>query len=554
MSTPTRGRALTHGSPSSTRVAVAPPDDDRAQLEATGLYAFLAECLKKEPSAELCRRLVAEEVFDRETLERSWDEVRGALPAAVRKPLADKLRTYSTGLSPLSNAALSQIGHLAPSCDNRWFKKGELVQVFPYCKIFGVRDIDINQQTVEMDMQLTFDWKDESFCAFYRGHTDLFEGPGIDWQAEMHKRCWHPSPMIENCASMKDVFLEHWFAFEPEGRENVLSFRVRLSGKFAQDFELTDLPFDEHFLTVKLRSSLEVTKAAGPDGVKKIAAGVIFCRDEAEVGAEVGKVTKASPVQIKDPAQLTKGVASFYEYELVHYTDRSDRSKGTQVGVGLTAKLSDPKESASGKEYQTLRIHVPIRRRPGYYLWNFVLVQLFLAVISLGTYFVPEFGDRFEIVLGVLFSAVAFKYTVAESLPNYQTALDWYSFHCTMIILFVCFATVVAGAQQSGILEHGQLGQQGRVGLLPAELALLLRPGALGRRRGEPVVVLGRQALRGRCDDLLEAAPPRQEPPAGHPSEDARAGGGAGRGRRQAPVAAPDGPRGGERGGQDLSG
>ena len=72
MSTPTRGRALTHGSPSSTRVAVAPPDDDRAQLEATGLYAFLAECLKKEPSAELCRRLVAEEVFDRETLERSW--------------------------------------------------------------------------------------------------------------------------------------------------------------------------------------------------------------------------------------------------------------------------------------------------------------------------------------------------------------------------------------------------------------------------------------------------------------------------------------------------
>ena len=467
MSTPTRARALTHGSPSSTRVAVAPPDDDRAQLEATGLYAFLAECLKKEPSAELCRRLVAEEVFDRETLERSWDEVRGALPAAVRKPLADKLRTYSTGLSPLSNAALCQIGHLAPSCDNRWFKKGELVQVFPYCKIFGVRDIDINQQTVEMDMQLTFDWKDESFCAFYRGHTDLFEGPGIDWQAEMHKRCWHPSPMIENCASMKDVFLEHWFAFEPEGRENVLSFRVRLSGKFAQDFELTDLPFDEHFLTVKLRSSLEVTKAAGPDGVKKIAAGVIFCRDEADVGAEVGKVTKASPVQIKDPAQLTKGVASFYEYELVHYTDRSDRSKGTQVGVGLTAKLSDPKESASGKEYQTLRIHVPIRRRPGYYLWNFVLVQLFLAVISLGTYFVPEFGDRFEIVLGVLFSAVAFKYTVAESLPNYQTALDWYSFHCTMIILFVCFATVVAGAQQSGILEHEILPEfRGLFGLL----------------------------------------------------------------------------------------
>ena len=56
MSTPTRARALTHGSPSSTRVAVAPPDDDRAQLEATGLYGFLAECLKKEPSAELCRR------------------------------------------------------------------------------------------------------------------------------------------------------------------------------------------------------------------------------------------------------------------------------------------------------------------------------------------------------------------------------------------------------------------------------------------------------------------------------------------------------------------
>ena len=91
MSTPTRARALTHGSPSSTRVAAPPPEDprdrrasafsggvdDRAQLEATGLYGFLAECLKKEPSAELCRRLVAEEVCSSASCS-SWRSTSGS--------------------------------------------------------------------------------------------------------------------------------------------------------------------------------------------------------------------------------------------------------------------------------------------------------------------------------------------------------------------------------------------------------------------------------------------------------------------------------------------
>ena len=107
---------LTHGSPSSTRVQVAPPDDDRAQPEATGLYGFLAECLKKEPSAELCRRLVAEEVF-----EQRRSSARGTRCAArCRRRCGSRSRTSCGPTAPSCRRSRT------PRCArSSWGNKGE---------------------------------------------------------------------------------------------------------------------------------------------------------------------------------------------------------------------------------------------------------------------------------------------------------------------------------------------------------------------------------------------------------------------------------------------
>ena len=90
------------------------------------------------------------------------------------------------------------------------------------------------------------------------------------------------------------------------------------------------------------------------------------------------------------------------------------------MGIGLRCRLSNANESTSNKQYQTLSIDVPMRRKPGYYLWNIVLIQALISAISLSTSLieVSDFAGRMENILTVLLSTVAFKFIIAEALPN----------------------------------------------------------------------------------------------------------------------------------------
>ena len=111
------------------------------------------------------------------------------------------------------------------------------------------------------------------------------------------------------------------------------------------------------------------------------------------------------------------------------------------MGIGLRCRLSNANESTSNKQYQTLSIDVPMRRKPGYYLWNIVLIQALISAISLSTSLieVSDFAGRMENILTVLLSTVAFKFIIAEALPNinYETKLDWYLLYSFFLITLV---------------------------------------------------------------------------------------------------------------------
>ena len=104
----------------------------------------------------------------------------------------------------------------------------------------------------------------------------------------------------------------------------------------------------------------------------------------------------------------------------------------------LTAvELSDTNESASGLRYDRVSHSCIVQRGSRYYLYNIVLTEIFLVLLSLTAKVVPveEFADRMSISLTLLLTSVAFKFVVAEKLPNlsYQTYLD--QFMCVFVRL-----------------------------------------------------------------------------------------------------------------------
>ena len=252
-------------------------------------------------------------------------------------------------------------------------------------------------------MQLTFDWKDESFCAFYRGHTDLFEGvhrlAGGDAQALRHPS----AAMIENCDEGRlPRALVRLVARGPrERRRSASACRASLRRTLSSPtFRLTTFPHGE--AAVEHRG-----RRGGPDGEDSGGRHLLPRR--------IGLAAPwARPVQ-QGPSRAARCGA---RGRAVHYTDAATAQRGTQVGVGF------PKRG-SGKGVTDAAHPRPHPAPAGVLPVELCARQLFLGHLAAPSS--PSLATASR-SCSASSSARAFKYTVAESRPNW-TALDWYSFH-----------------------------------------------------------------------------------------------------------------------------
>ena len=91
-----------------------------------------------------------------------------------------------------------------------------------------------------------------------------------------------------------------------------------------------------------------------------------------------------------------------------------------------------------------------------------MLIQALISLISLTTTLneVSDFAGRMEIILTVLLSTVAFKFTIAEALPNinYETKLDWYLLLNFFMIVLVVVQVVVPPLQRAAPAALGPRG------------------------------------------------------------------------------------------------
>lgn len=111
--------------------------------------------------------------------------------------------------------------------------------------------------------------------------------------------------------------------------------------------------------------------------------------------------------------------------------------------------LTDPTESASGKQYPMLHLKMCVERRLGYWIFNIVLPLFFITTVSLISFAVPpeDVADRAGITLTVMLTLVAFKYSVADKLPqiSYLTIIDAYVLLCFVLSVALMGEHFLAG-------------------------------------------------------------------------------------------------------------
>ena len=127
------------------------------------LAQFLKDVLGGPPSDAVVQALQAHEVRDKDTLFDCWEEVAPAVPGAARKKIGDRVgskgyqqpaaKGHAHGNHALTTSTLCPLGARCAGSHNRYYRKDGVLKVYPYVKIFNIRDIKLVEQTFEMDLQ-----------------------------------------------------------------------------------------------------------------------------------------------------------------------------------------------------------------------------------------------------------------------------------------------------------------------------------------------------------------------------------------------------------------
>jgi hypothetical protein len=122
-----------------------------------------------------------------------------------------------------------------------------------------------------------------------------------------------------------------------------------------------------------------------------------------------------------------------------------------QEFVVPTSEVSDQAESSSGLQYPRISFMLRLSRKPEYYIYNVCLPIAFLSGLSLTSFGIESDGshlqtsDRLSVTLTLLLTIVAYKFVIANSLPqvSYQTVIDHYVWCALMFMIVVILENII---------------------------------------------------------------------------------------------------------------
>lgn len=205
---------------------------------------------------------------------------------------------------------------------------------------------------------------------------------------------------------LPDAEVEEWIGNKALN-EPAFHLRMRVSGRFAQLFELSEFPFDEQALSVRLTATQDTEQVE-----------FVFNHD-------------APSLIVNDPHTIFTNA----EWSLIPVPS-------------IQFSVSDSTYSATGCAYPRAFITLTVRRRSQHYVTNIVLVLFVLVSISFAAFAVPvvDPSGRLQVIVTLLLAAISFKSSVAASIPkvSYHSLLDTY--------VVGCIVTVAVSALEAGVM------------------------------------------------------------------------------------------------------
>jgi len=109
-------------------------------------------------------------------------------------------------------------------------------------------------------------------------------------------------------------------------------------------------------------------------------------------------------------------------------------------------------KGASGLEYTGYEIEMEVKRKPGQYLWSYVLPISVLTLLGMPTFQIErsELGDRLAGVITLLLTMSAIKIVVNSSTPavNYLTSLDRFLIYTFVLVALAGVESAFAAAPE----------------------------------------------------------------------------------------------------------
>ena len=263
--------------------------------------------------------------------------------------------------------------------------------------------VDCAEGSFEANIRVVFFWEDTS-CI---GKTKITE-EDIDW---------FPKFSLKNAACERS---DAKFSYS----EGQIKMTVLFSGTFFELFEAAAFPLDSQRLNIKIK-----------------------LHDNLDVRAPANKIPRiAKTVRLPD---WSIKIHSPYSPAMV------------QVGTSYAA------ESNTSKVYQVILITLNVARNTEHFLWNGVLFNSATVSTAVAAYFYRPQEDvmvflvpRIEIVIAILFTQMALKFTFAGMLPpvSYLTAWDKYILMSTgFLMVIVMEACWVAHQIQEDLMEMDRI-------------------------------------------------------------------------------------------------
>ncbi|XP_050402206.1 gamma-aminobutyric acid receptor subunit beta [Patella vulgata] len=210
---------------------------------------------------------------------------------------------------------------------------------------------------------------------------------------------WDPRLQIENYKGDLKQTMWRDVQIGPDGEAYVLEMR-RVKGTFSENLELEEFPFDTQNLSVLIASEHPIS--------------TVELIEEHEEASSV----------------FTLNFGDVQEWEMRDFVEC--RSTIT------TIEYSENRYKRPGMFYTCCAF-----RRPGYFIWNILVVMFLISLLSMATFSVDrrQHETRLELAFTLILTSVTFKLVANRSLPviSYLTHLDIYILMC-IVFMFVVSA------------------------------------------------------------------------------------------------------------------